>query len=393
MANQGQKGDVMFLFDEAKEIGAKIKVVGVGGGGCNAINSMIQSRLEGVEFIAANTDIQALDTCRAEVKIQLGSRLTKGLGAGADPQVGREAALEEEEKIREALVGSDMVFVTAGMGGGTGTGAAPVISNISRELGALTVAVSTKPFSFEGGKRTQRAEEGLRELRKYVDTLIVIPNQRLLSVVEKETPLVDAFKIVDDVLRQAVQGISDLITIPGLINVDFADVRTVMSHMGRAVMGMGGSKGNDRAVEAAQKAICSPLLEDGSIEGARGVLLNITGGKDLALHEVTAASSIIQEAADPDANIIFGSVIDERMEEEVIVTVIATGFERMAAETETPKHHESFRHPEPQRPAPPKPAEHPTYMRKVVNSDLTRESMGLGDDEWDVPAFLRKQAD
>jgi len=389
MANQGEKKDVMFLFDEAKEKGAKIKVIGVGGSGCNAINSMILSRLEGVEFISANTDLQALGTSYAEVKIQLGSRLTQGLGAGADPQVGREAALEEEEKIRESLTGADMVFVTAGMGGGTGTGAAPVISNIARELGALTVAVTTKPFSFEGAKRGHRAEEGLRELRKYVDTLIVIPNQRLLSVVDEETPLVDAFKVVDDVLRQAVQGISDLITIPGLVNVDFADVRTVMSHMGRAVMGMGASRGNDRAVEAAQKAISSPLLEDGSIEGARGVLLNITGGRTLALHEVTAASSIIQEAADPEANIIFGSVIDESMVEEVIVTVIATGFERAAIEEET------FKKTETQKPAYSKPMERerPQYMKRVVNSDFDRETLGIGDEEWDVPAFLRKQAD
>ncbi|NIO10279.1 MAG: cell division protein FtsZ, partial [Deltaproteobacteria bacterium] len=238
----------MFLFDEVREKGAKIKVIGVGGGGGNAINTMILSRLEGVEFIAANTDLQALGTSYADQKIQLGLRMTQGLGAGADPQVGREAALEEEDKIREALMGADMVFVTAGMGGGTGTGAAPVISNIARDLGALTVAVTTKPFAFEGARRAQRAEEGLKELRKYVDTVIVIPNQRLLSVVEHETPLLDAFKVVDDVLKQAVQGISDLITIPGLVNVDFADVRTVMTHMGRAVMGMGSSRGNDRAV-------------------------------------------------------------------------------------------------------------------------------------------------
>jgi cell division protein FtsZ len=387
MTNKSQGRDVMFLFDETKEKGAKIKVIGVGGGGCNAINTMIHSKLEGVEFIAANTDLQALGISHAELKIQLGSQLTQGLGAGADPQVGKEAALEDEEKIRETLLGADMVFITAGMGGGTGTGAAPVISNIARDMGALTVAVVTKPFSFEGGKRAPRAEEGLKELRKYVDTLIVIPNQRLLSVVEAETPLVEAFKVVDDILRQAVQGISDLITIPGLVNVDFADVRTVMSHMGRAVMGMGVAQGNNRAVEAAQKAISSPLLEDGSIEGARGVLLNITGGDNLSLHEVTAASSIIQEVADPEANIIFGSVIDGQMSEEVIVTVIATGFERSAIEEEGSRKSES------RKSGYPKTLDRPAFVRRVVNSDLSRETMGLGDEEWDVPAFLRKQAD
>jgi cell division protein FtsZ len=387
MTNKSQGRDVMFLFDETKEKGAKIKVIGVGGGGCNAINTMIHSKLEGVEFIAANTDLQALGISHAELKIQLGSQLTQGLGAGADPQVGKEAALEDEEKIRETLLGADMVFITAGMGGGTGTGAAPVISNIARDMGALTVAVVTKPFSFEGGKRAHRAEEGLKELRKYVDTLIVIPNQRLLSVVEAETPLVEAFKVVDDILRQAVQGISDLITIPGLVNVDFADVRTVMSHMGRAVMGMGVAQGNNRAVEAAQKAISSPLLEDGSIEGARGVLLNITGGDNLSLHEVTAASSIIQEVADPEANIIFGSVIDGQMSEEVIVTVIATGFERSAIEEEGSRKSES------RKSGYPKTLDRPAFVRRVVNSDLSRETMGLGDEEWDVPAFLRKQAD
>lgn len=388
MGKKDQKGDVMFLFEEVKERGAKIKVIGVGGGGCNAINSMILSRLEGVEFIAANTDLQALGTSYAETKIQLGSKLTQGLGAGADPQVGKESALEEEDRIREAFTGADMIFVTAGMGGGTGTGAAPVISNIAREMGILTVAVTTKPFFFEGGRRGKRAEEGLKELKKYVDTLIVIPNQRLLTVVDPETPLLDAFKVVDDVLRQAVQGISDLITIPGLVNVDFADVRTVMSHMGRAVMGMGSSKGNDRAIEAAQKAISSPLLEDGSIEGARGVLLNVTGGRSLALHELTAASTIIQEAADPEANIIFGSVIDENMIEEVVVTVIATGFEPVAVEQE-----EVNKTQEVQQTPYPKAVEHPSYMRRVVNSDLDPDSLGIGNDEWDVPAFLRKQAD
>ncbi len=374
----------MFLFEEAEIKPAKIKVIGVGGSGCNAINSMIASRFSGVEFIAANTDIQALSLSKAPCTLPIGTRLTKGLGAGANPDVGREAALEDADKIREMLEGADMVFVTAGMGGGTGTGAAPIIANIARELGALTVAVVTKPFQFEAAVRMRRAEEGVEELKKVVDTLIVIPNQRLLAVVDKSTSLVDAFKVVDDILRQAVQGIADLVTTPGLVNVDFADVKTVMSHMGRAVMGMGSSRGEHRAMEAAQKAISSPLLEEGSIHGARGVLLNITGGEGLSLHEVSEASTIIQEAADPEANIIFGSVINKQMKEDVIVTVIATGFEKELVREEPVK--------PVTKPLPSKSLDRPAFLRKVANSTYSHDPMA-GDDEWDVPTFLRKQAD
>ncbi len=383
----------MFEFDEVEELqGARIKVIGVGGGGCNAINTMIAAELTGIEFIATNTDLQVLSKSKAPHKIQLGAKLTKGLGAGANPDVGRDAALEDIGKIKDALTGSDMVFVTAGLGGGTGTGAAPVIANIAREIGALTVGVVTKPFSFEGAKRSQRAEEGLRELKKYVDTLIVIPNQKLLSVVDKKTPLTESFKIADDVLKQAVQGISDLITIAGLVNVDFADVRTIMSHMGRAIMGMGISRGENRAIEAAQKAISSPLLEDNSIEGAQGVLINITGGIDLTLHDVDAASSIIKEAADPDANIIFGSVVNPDFEDIIQVTIIATGFDKekvkdMQSVTALPAKNANVKS------LAFKNIDKPAFMRKVVNSDFRNEEMGIFDDEWDVPTFLRKQAD
>lgn len=374
----------MFLFEEAEIKPARIKVIGVGGSGCNAVNTMIASKFTGVEFIAANTDVQALSLSRATCTLPMGTRLTKGLGAGANPDVGREAALEDADKIREALEGADMVFVTAGMGGGTGTGAAPIIASIARELGALTVAVVTKPFQFEGGKRMSRAEEGLNELKKVVDTLIAIPNQRLLAVVDKSTPLVEAFKVVDDVLRQAVQGIADLVTTPGLVNVDFADVRTVMAHMGRAVMGMGSARGDHRAVEAAQRAISSPLLEEGSIHGARGVLLNITGGEGLSLHEVTEASMIIHEAADPEANIIFGSVINKQMKDDVIVTVIATGFEMDLVREEPVK--------PAAKPLPSKSLDRPAFLRKVANGNYPHDPV-VGDDEWDVPTFLRKQAD
>jgi cell division protein FtsZ len=305
---------------------AKIKVIGIGGGGGNAINSMIQAHVEGVEFIAANTDLQALSSNLAPTKMQLGNQLTKGLGAGANPDIGKRAAMEDLERISEILDGADMVFVTAGMGGGTGTGAAPIMASIAKEKGCLTVAVVTKPFLFEGKRRLVQAEAGLRELRSTVDTLITIPNQRLLSFVGKQTSLRDAFRICDDVLRQAVQGISDLITTPGLINLDFADVQTIMLEMGMALLGTGVARGENRAVEAAQKAISSPLLEESSIEGARGVLINITGGPDLTLFEVNEASSIVKEVAHEDAQIIFGSVIDENMQGEIRVTVIATGF-------------------------------------------------------------------
>ena len=317
----------MIDFD-SREPAAKIKVIGVGGGGGNAINTMVAGRLEGVEFIAANTDVQALSANRAEVKLQLGKTVSRGLGAGANPDRGREAALEVQDSIAEALAGADMVFVTAGMGGGTGTGAAPIIADIAKKAGALTVGVVTKPFLFEGNRRRKQAETGIDELRAAVDTLIVIPNQRLLSVAGESMSLADAFKRADEVLLNAVQGISDLITVHGLVNVDFADVRTIMAEQGMALMGSGRASGPGRAVEAMQAAISSPLLEDVTLDGAMGLLVNITGGSTLTLHEVDEAVSMAQAAADPDANIIFGSVVDERMESEVKITVIATGFAR-----------------------------------------------------------------
>src|SRR5687768_11282966 len=320
-------GTLAVTLNEEQHLGAKIKVIGVGGGGGNAVNRMIQAGIKGVEFLVANTDLQAMRASLAPVKLQIGGKLTKGLGAGANPEIGRNAALEDTERILEALSGADMIFITTGMGGGTGTGAAPIIASLAAELGALTVAVVTKPFGFEGKRRRVQAEQGIRSLRDTVDTLITIPNERLLNFVERGTSLNDAFKIADDILRQAVQGISDLITVPGEINLDFADVKTIMHGMGMALMGTGVSSGEHRAVEAAQRAISSPLLEEASIEGAKGVLINITGGPDMTLFEVHEAASIIQEAADEEANIIFGTVIDPRMKDEVKVTVIATGFD------------------------------------------------------------------
>ena len=305
---------------------AKIKVLGVGGGGGNAVNRMIDAKLGGIDFIAANTDLQALQRCRAPVKVQLGSALTRGLGAGGDPEMGRKSALEDTETILELLDGADMVFLTAGLGGGTGTGAAPIIASLAAEIDALTVAVVTKPFIFEGRRRMQLAERGVEELRAAVDTLITIPNERLLSFVDRGTPLSEAFLIADDVLRQAVQGISDLITVSGEVNVDFADVRTIMSGMGMALMGTGIARGENRSLEAAQRAISSPLLEETSIEGAKGVLINVSGGPDLTLHEVAEACQIIQDAVDIDANIISGMVMDPELEDEMKITVIATGF-------------------------------------------------------------------
>ncbi|PID39047.1 MAG: cell division protein FtsZ [Proteobacteria bacterium] len=316
----------MIEMDESVNM-ARIKVVGVGGGGGNAVNTMIASGLEGVEFIAANTDVQALESNLAGQKLQLGIELTRGLGAGANPQMGHEAALETTDEVREALSGSDMVFVAAGMGGGTGTGAAPVIAKIAKELGALTVGVVTKPFRFEGGKRSRQANEGIIALQQEVDTLITIPNQRLLSVAGQATSMLDAFRKVDEVLLNAVQGISDLVVIHGFINVDFADVRTVMAERGQALMGTGYAAGDRKALEAAQQAIASPLLEDANIQGATGILINITGGPDLTLMEIDEATTLIMEAAHEDANIIFGSVIDANLEDQVRITVIATGFE------------------------------------------------------------------
>ena len=313
---------------------AVLKVIGVGGGENNAVNRMIAAGLQGVDFIAINTDAQALKLSKAEQKLQVGGKLTKGLGAGANPDIGKKAAEESDDEISQSLKGADMVFVTAGMGGGTGTGAAPVVAQTAREIGALTVGVVTRPFTFEGRKRAEQAEKGIEELKEKVDTLIVIPNDRLLQVVDKQTSITDAFRIADDILRQGVQGISDLIAVPGLINLDFADVKTIMEKSGSALMGIGSAGGDKRATEAARMAISSPLLET-SIEGAKGVLLNITGGTNLGLFEVNEAAEIISSAADPDANIIFGAVIDEKLEDEIRVTVIATGFDQKAVKHDT----------------------------------------------------------
>lgn len=348
----------MIEFDTEMDEYASIKVIGVGGGGSNAVNRMIEADLKGVEFLAVNTDAQALHLSLAELKLQIGTKLTKGLGAGANPDIGREAAEESYDEITKAIQSADMVFVTAGMGGGTGTGAAPVIAQAARESGALTVGVVTRPFSFEGKKRQRKAEEGIQLLKEKVDTLIVIPNDRLLQVVEKRTPIVEAFRIADDVLRQGVQGISDLIAVPGLINLDFADVKTIMLDTGSALMGIGVASGESRTMEAATAAISSPLLET-SIEGARGVLLNITGGSDLGLFEVNEAADIVAAAADPDANIIFGAVIDENLKEEVRVTVIATGFDE-----EKP-------------------------VAKKSNKAKVNESNYMQSDDLDIPAFMR----
>src|SRR5215213_7667097 len=324
--------EMRLMLEEERRAGARIKVIGVGGGGGNAVSRMVQAGFEGVEFIVANTDLQALHSNPAPVKIQIGSKLTKGLGAGADPNVGREAALEDTEKLIQALDGADMVFVTTGLGGGTGTGAAPVIASLASELGALTIAVVTKPFKFEGRKRQLQAERGLEELRECVDTVITIPNERLLATIARTTTLNDAFTNADDVLRQAIQGISDLILVPGLINLDFADVKTIMAGMGMAIMGTGTAEGEGRAMAAANGAISSPLLEDASVKGARGVIINVTGGSDLSLIEVSEASAIIQEAAHEDANIIFGAVVDPKLANKVKITVIATGFDHVRAD-------------------------------------------------------------
>jgi cell division protein FtsZ len=396
---------VNLSFDESQATQADIKVIGVGGGGGNAVNRMISVGVEGVQFMAANTDCQALQSARAAVKLQLGSKLTKGLGAGGNPEIGKSSALEDTEGVLEALGGADMVFVTTGLGGGTGTGAAPIIANLAREMGALVVAVVTLPFAFEGRRRRMQAEEGLATLREVVDTVITIPNDKLLHTVERGTPISEAFMVCDDVLRQAVQGISDLITVPGEINLDFADVKTVMSGMGMALMGTGVADGEHRAVEAAQRAISSPLLEDASIHGARGVLINITGGSDMSLHEISEAAQIVQEAADPEANIIFGTVIDRAQDTQVKVTVIATGFmhehERPAFRNETAS--------DPVAPAteavdPASAAENARkerFFRPGPNESLAFDSnddgftpnFGKMKDDLDVPAFLRKQMD
>jgi cell division protein FtsZ len=370
----------IFIDDDPPLTGARIKVIGIGGGGSNAVNRMIEAGIEGIEFLVANTDLQALKRSRAPIKIQLGSRLTKGLGAGADPNVGREAALEDTDKIIEVLEGADMVFVTTGLGGGTGTGSAPIIASLATELDALTVAVVTKPFHFEGRRRMQQADNGLRELRECVDTVITIPNERLLHTVDRGVSLADSFKVADDVLRQAVQGISDLITVPGLINLDFADVKSIMQGMGMALMGAGRATGENRAIEATQQAISSPLLEEATIQGAKGVLINITGGPDLTLFEVNAASSIIRESADDDANIIFGAVIDETLTDEMRITVIATGFDREITSVASAAATTAI-------PAPP-----PRYVARPAD-DLPRPMMGSRVDDLDVPTFIRKKAD
>lgn len=365
---------------------ATIKVLGVGGGGSNAVNRMIAAGVRGVEYIACNTDLQALRKAHAGTKIQIGGRLTKGLGAGADPEVGKNAALEDQEKLAAVLKGADMVFIAAGMGGGTGSGAGPIIAKLAAEAGALTVAVVTKPFDFEGKKRMRQAERAARELRDHVDTLITIPNQRLLSFVEPGTSLNDAFKTADDVLRQAIQGISDLINCPGEINLDFADVKKIMSDMGRALMGTAVAEGENRAVNAAQAAISSPLLEDASIEGARGVLINITGGADLTLFEVNEAAAIIQQAADPEAEILFGCVLDESMLGKVKVTVIATGFDR--ADSDRLQIDDEVKPPAASR------------GTRSVPSPFMRgdDSGGFGPnvssrDDFDIPTVLRRQMD
>ena len=331
MADQDGCEAMRLTLDEEARMGARIKVIGVGGGGSNAVSRMVQAGISGVEFMVANTDAQALKANPAPVKIQIGAKLTKGLGAGADPNVGRQAALEDTDSLIQALSGADMVFVTTGLGGGTGTGAAPVIASLATELGALTIAVVTKPFKFEGRKRFRQAEIGLEALRDSVDTVITIPNERLLATIARTTSLNDAFTNADDVLRQAIQGISDLILVPGLINLDFADVKTIMAGMGLAIMGTGIGEGEDRAMAAANAAISSPLLEDASVKGARGVIINVTGGSDLSLIEVSEASAIIQEAAHEEANIIFGAVVDSKMQGKVKITVIATGFDRPSA--------------------------------------------------------------
>ena len=322
---KGKDAPIRMTFGELPKDGARIKVVGVGGGGCNAVNRMIRAKVEGVEFIAANTDLQALHLSQAPLKLQLGAKLTKGLGAGANPEVGRKGALEDTDKIIEAIDGADMVFVTSGLGGGTGSGAAPVVASLASEMGALTVAVVTKPFAFEGKRRMTQAEQGLSELSEAVDPVICIPNERLMQFVDKGTSFFEAFRIADDILRQGVQGISDIITITGIINRDFADIKTIMKGMGYAVMGTAVGEGENRAVEATNRAIASPLLEDASINGAQGILLNITGSSKLTLHEVHEASSIVQKVAAENANIIFGAVHDEAMKDSVKVTVIATG--------------------------------------------------------------------
>jgi cell division protein FtsZ len=403
-----KKEDVRISYIEDTRNDAKIKVIGVGGGGGNAVNRMIDAGMEGIEFVVANTDLQALRMSRAAVKIQLGVKLTNGLGAGANPEVGRKAALEDSDKIIEALEGADMVFVTTGLGGGTGTGAAPIIASLASEMGALTVAVVTKPFAFEGKRRMQQAERGISELMESVDTTIVIPNEKLLAVAQ-DAGFFESFRVADDILRQGVQGISDIITIPGIINRDFADVKAIMAGMGYAVMGTASSSGSRRAIEAAQKAIASPLLEAGAIDGARGILINITGSASLKLAEVQEACSIIQNAADDDANIIFGAVLDEKMKDSVKITVIATGFkdsdrshrrrqtlDSFAVSHEPEEYVEREREPEPSPTRVMSQFTGGTAGLNVVEApahEATLEAViaSFEPDDLDVPAFMRKR--
>ncbi|MUK89527.1 cell division protein FtsZ [Ornithinibacillus sp. L9] len=371
----------MLEFDTNMDQLASIKVIGVGGGGNNAVNRMIEHGVEGVEFIAVNTDAQALNLSKAEIKLQIGGKLTRGLGAGANPEVGKKAAEESREQIEEVLQGADMIFVTAGMGGGTGTGAAPTIAQIAKDLGALTVGVVTRPFSFEGRRRSTQAVSGIEALKNSVDTLIVIPNDRLLEIVDKNTPMLEAFREADNVLRQGVQGISDLIAKPGLINVDFADVKTIMYDKGSALMGIGVSTGESRATEAAKKAISSPLLET-SIDGAHGILMNITGGTNLSLYEVQEAADLVTNAADEEVNVIFGSVINEDLKDEIVVTVIATGFDESKKQEQTPR----------QRPV----VNHHQHAATKANDDIPREPVQQNrpkqeEDTLDIPTFLRNR--
>lgn len=383
----------MLEFDTNEPI-ATIKVIGVGGGGNNAVNRMIEHGVQGVEFIAVNTDSQALNLSKAQTKLQIGEKLTRGLGAGANPEVGKKAAEESKEQIQEALKGADMVFVTAGMGGGTGTGAAPVIAETARELGALTVGVVTRPFTFEGRKRQGQAANGIMDLKEKVDTLIVIPNDRLLEIVDKNTPMLEAFREADNVLRQGVQGISDLIAVPGLINLDFADVKTIMSDRGSALMGIGIATGESRAAEAAKKAISSPLLET-SIDGAQGVLMNITGGMNLSLFEVNEAAEIVASAADQDVNMIFGSVINENLKDEIIVTVIATGFDDQAILNPTNQIGKGVgqKRVRPTQPAGNQAPQATQPAEKIISQqeEETQRVVPVSNDELDVPAFIRNR--
>ena len=380
---------MVFELDIDNTSTAKLKVIGCGGAGGNAVNRMIGAGLRGVEFISANTDVQALNQSLAPTRLQIGAQTTRGLGSGGDPSQGRKSAEEDEQIIADALADSDMVFITAGMGGGTGTGSAPVVARLAKQTGALTVAVVTKPFAFEGRRRMRQAEEGLSELRAEVDTLIVIPNERLLAVVDKGTSLTDAFSVCDEVLLKATKGISDLVTVPGLVNLDFADVKAVMSNRGNALMGTGRATGPNRAVEASQAAVSSPLLEDVSITGAEGVLVNITGGRDLTLHEVNEAASVVVGAAGEEANVIFGSVIDPNLDGEIVITVIATGFghaeprlklvdKQRAAAAQEPQ--EEYRHPQP-------------WKREESNGKRGWGKSGTRSDSLEVPTFLRKQMD